>query len=81
VAGASLVAQPAGKVGKHSNWRNSQAFSGEFDATRENETRPGTGSTAHFARFRTSAGRKPRETLRVSREGEGIKSLIALFNV
>ena len=81
MAGASLVAQPAGKAGKDSNWRDSQAFSGELDVTEGNEARPWTGLTANLARFRASVGRKPCETLRVSQAGEGTKSLMALFNV
>jgi len=48
MAGASLVAQPATKAGKHSNWRNSQAFSGEFDAITENENRPWDGIDGSF---------------------------------
>ena len=62
------------------DWRDSSAFSGEFDPIEGNETRPLTGSTAHLVRFRASAGRKPRGT--DGRPGEGgVKTLIALFYV
>ena len=62
MAGASLVAQRAGKVGKHSNWRNSQAFSGEFDAIEGNETQPRTESVAHLgAILRVRRPQTPRD--------------------
>jgi len=81
MAAGSLITQPPVEASKGSNWRDSQAFSGEFDVIEGNETRPWTGLTAHLARFCASAGRKPCETLRVSRAGEGTKLLMALFNV
>ena len=75
MAAGSLITQPPVEASKGSNWRDSQAFSGEFDVIEGNETRPWTGSTAHLARFRTSAGRKPRETLR-SQPGNGGEKII-----
>ena len=80
VAG-SLITQPPVEASNGTNWRDSQAFSGEFDVIEGNETRQWKGSTAHLARFCTSAGRKPRETFRVTQAGEGKKSLMALFYV
>ncbi len=65
MAAGSLITQPPVEASEGSNWRDSQAFSGEFDVIEGNETRPWTGSTAHLARFCTSAGRKP------SRDVEG----------
>jgi hypothetical protein len=64
MAVGSLITQPPVEASKGSNWRGSQAFSGELDVTEGNETRPWTGLTAHLARFRAAAGRKPCETLR-----------------
>ena len=81
MAAGSLITQPPVEASKGSNRRDSQAFSGEFDVIEGNETRQWKGSTAHLARFCTSVGRNPRETLRVSRAGEGTKLLMALFNV
>ena len=81
MAADSLITQSPVEASKGINWRDPQAFSGEFDVIEGNETRQWKGSTAHLARFCTSAGRKPSETLRVSRAREGTKSLIALFYV
>jgi hypothetical protein len=58
---ASLITQPPVEAGKGSSWRDSQAFSGEFDVIEGNKTRPPTGSTAHLVRFCASAARKPHE--------------------
>ena len=73
MAAGSLITLPPVEASKGSNWRDSQAFSSEFDVIEGNETRPWMGSTAHLARFCASAGRKPCETLRLSRAGEGDK--------
>lgn len=75
MAGAGLTARPTREAGRRPDWRDSQAFSGEFDETQRNETRPRTGSTAHLVLFCASSGRKPRETLWVSRAGEGAKMI------
>jgi len=48
MARASLTAHPAVEFGKRPDWRDSQAFSGEFDVIGGNETRPWTGIDGSF---------------------------------
>ena len=81
MAAGSLITQPPVEASKGSNWRDSQAFSSEFDAIKENETRPWTGIDGSFGANLNV--RRPETTRDV--EGQpsrgGDKSLMALFNV